>query len=49
MKKYLYKIFEQAKQQLPYLGELDLAFDTPKMESHGDLSCNAAMILSKKL
>lgn len=49
MKKYLYKIFEQAKQQLPYLGELDLAFDIPKMESHGDLSCNAAMILSKKL
>ena len=49
MKKYLYKIFEQARQQLPYLGELDLAFDTPKMESHGDLSCNAAMILSKKL
>jgi arginyl-tRNA synthetase len=49
LKKYLYKIFEQAKQQLPYLGQLDLAFDTPKMESHGDLSCNAAMILSKKL
>lgn len=49
MKKYLYKIFEEAKQRLPFLGEIDLAFDTPKMESHGDLSSNAAMILSKKL
>jgi arginyl-tRNA synthetase len=49
MKKYLYKIFEEAKQRLPFLGETDLAFDTPKMESHGDLSSNAAMILSKKL
>ena len=49
MKKYLYKIFEEARQRLTYLGELELVFDTPKMEAHGDLSCNAAMILSKKL
>jgi len=49
LKKYLYKIFEEAKQQLTYLGEIELVFDTPKMEAHGDLSCNAAMILSKKL
>ena len=48
MKKYLYKIFEEARQRLTYLGELELVFDTPKMEAHGDLSCNAAMILSKK-
>jgi arginyl-tRNA synthetase len=49
LKKYLYKIFEEAKQLLPYLAEIELVFDTPKMEAHGDLSCNAAMILSKKL
>ena len=49
MKKYLIKIFEQAKHQLPYLNEIELVFDTPKLESHGDLSCNAAMMLSKKL
>jgi arginyl-tRNA synthetase len=34
---------------LPYLGEIELLFDTPKIETHGDLSSNAAMILSKKL
>ena len=49
MKKYLYKIFESAKRQLIYLDEIELTFDVPKIESHGDLSCNAAMILSKKL
>ena len=49
MKKYLYKIFELAKQQLTYLDEIELTFDVPKVESHGDLSCNIAMILSKKL
>jgi arginyl-tRNA synthetase len=49
LKKYLYKIFEEAKQLLPYLAEIELVFDTPKMEAHGDISCNAAMILSKKL
>ena len=49
MKKYLYKIFEEARLRLTYLGEIELVFDTPKMEAHGDLSCNAAMILSKKL
>lgn len=49
MKKYLYKIFDSAKQRLPYLGEIEIIFDTPKIEAQGDLSSNAAMILSKKL
>jgi arginyl-tRNA synthetase len=49
LKKYIYKIFEEAKQRLPYLDVIELVFDTPKMGAHGDLSCNAAMILSKKL
>jgi arginyl-tRNA synthetase len=49
LKRYLYKIFEEAKQRLPHLSETELVFDTPKIEAHGDLSSNAAMILSKKL
>ena len=49
MKKYLQKIFKEASQQLPYLDEVELTFDTPKIDTHGDLSSNAAMILSKKL
>jgi len=49
LKKYLQKIFKEASQQLTYLTEIELSFDTPKIESHGDLSSNAAMILSKKL
>jgi arginyl-tRNA synthetase len=49
LKKYLQKIFKEASQQLPYLSDVELIFDTPKIETHGDLSSNAAMILSKKL
>lgn len=49
MKKYLQKIFSDAVQQLPYIADVELLFDTPKIEAHGDLSSNAAMILSKKL
>jgi len=49
LKKYLTEIFRDAAQRLPYLAEVELAFDTPKIEAHGDLSSNAAMILSKKL
>lgn len=49
MKNYLYKIFGEAKNKLEYLKDTELLFDTPKSENHGDLSCNAAMLLSKKL
>lgn len=49
MKKYLEKIFTEAGQKLNYLNEIQLSFDTPKIENHGDLSCNAAMLLSKKI
>ncbi|MCU0414562.1 MAG: arginine--tRNA ligase [Ignavibacteriaceae bacterium] len=49
MKKYLQKLFEDATKLLPYLGEIELLFDTPKIETHGDLSSNAALLLSKKL
>ena len=49
MKRYLHKIFADAIERLPYLADVELIFDTPKIETHGDLSSNAAMILSKKL
>jgi arginyl-tRNA synthetase len=49
LKKYLQKSFEDAAKRLPFLNEIELLFDTPKIETHGDLSSNAAMILSKKL
>jgi arginyl-tRNA synthetase len=49
LKKYLQKIFKEASHQLSYLAEIELTFDTPKIETQGDLSSNAAMILSKKL
>ncbi|HSW54756.1 MAG TPA: arginine--tRNA ligase [Ignavibacteriaceae bacterium] len=49
MKKYLQKLFEDAAKRLPFLSEVELQFDTPKIETHGDLSSNAAMLLSKKL
>lgn len=49
MKNYLIKIFKQASEKLPYLKDIELVFDVPKLESHGDLSCNAAMLLSKIL
>jgi arginyl-tRNA synthetase len=49
LKKYLQKLFEDAAKRLSFLSEIELLFDTPKVETQGDLSSNAAMILSKKL
>ena len=49
MKKYLLNIFEEASGKLEYLSGEELIFEIPKIESHGDLSCNIAMILAKKL
>ncbi|MGD8306580.1 MAG: arginine--tRNA ligase [Ignavibacteria bacterium] len=49
LKSYLYKIFDNASKKLAYLSDTVLSFDVPKIESHGDLSCNAAMILTKQL
>ncbi len=49
MKKYLQKIFRDAEHQLPYLADLELMFETPKIETQGDLSSNVALLLSKKL
>lgn len=49
MKEYLYSIFEKASEKLEYLKDLNLNFDIPKSETHGDLSSNAAMLLTKIL
>ena len=49
MKNYLEKIFNEAVQKLNYLSDVKINFDIPKVGSHGDLSCNAAMMLTKKL
>lgn len=49
MKEYLESIFKNASEKLPYLNELKISFEIPKIEAHGDLSCNAAMLLTKQL
>jgi arginyl-tRNA synthetase len=49
LKQYLTNLFLKSSEKLSYLKEINLFFDIPKSEAHGDLSCNAAMILSKKL
>lgn len=49
MKKYLHSLFREASLKLDYLNELNLSFDVPRNETHGDLSCNAALLLTKKL
>ena len=49
MKEYLQSVFEKAFEKLPYLKGIPIIFDVPKIESHGDLSTNAAMLLTKQL
>ncbi len=49
MKEYLYSLFDKASEKLNYLKEINFTFDIPKAEAHGDLSSNAAMLLTKKL
>ena len=49
MKEYLYSVFNEASEKLEYLKDILINFDVPKIEAHGDLSSNAAMLLTKKL
>ncbi len=49
MKEYLYTAFKNAETIIPELAEISISFDVPKSPEHGDLSSNAAMLLSKKL
>jgi len=49
LKNYLLSIFKEAESEIPALKEISLAFEKPKVAEHGDISTNAAMLLSKKL
>lgn len=49
MKEYLYKIFNEAKNKLSYLDDVDITFSPPNQSNHGDQSTNMAMLLTKKL
>lgn len=49
MKYYLYSLFKNAAANLEYLKDINITFEVPKIGSHGDLSSNAAMLLTKKL
>jgi arginyl-tRNA synthetase len=49
LKEYLQSVFEKAFEKLSYLKDIPIIFDVPKIESHGDLSTNAAMLLTKQL
>lgn len=49
MKEYLKTLFNKASQKIPELKEINLIFDIPKSEEHGDLSTNVAMLLTKRL
>ena len=49
MKEYLYSAFKEAESKIPELNEIPISFDIPKSIEHGDLSSNAAMLLTKIL
>lgn len=49
MKNYLTNLFAASAEKLIYLKDVDISFSVPKSESHGDLSTNVAMLLTKQL
>ncbi len=49
MKKYLNNIFDRTSEKLEYLKEIEITFNVPNQQNHGDYSTNAAMLLTKKL
>lgn len=49
MKKHLAEVFNEASKKLEYLKDIKITFEIPKNESQGDLSSNAALLLSKLL
>ena len=49
MKAYLNKIFEAASEKIPELAQISHVIEIPKQKEHGDLSSNAAMLLTKIL
>jgi arginyl-tRNA synthetase len=49
LKDYLYSVFKEAESKIPQLKEIPISFDISKSIEHGDLSSNAAMLLTKIL
>jgi arginyl-tRNA synthetase len=49
LKKYLNEIFTSLSEKLDYLKTININFNVPNIASHGDLSTNAAMLLTKQL
>ncbi len=49
MKRYLNEKVSAALQALNYLGGAKLTFEKPRVEAHGDLTTNIAMLLAKSL
>lgn len=49
MKNYLYKIFNEISEKLPYLKNTNLIFTVPNQQAFGDYSTNVALVLSKLL
>lgn len=49
MKNYLNELFHIASKKLNYLESVNLIFTVPNIQSHGDLSTNVAMLLTKQL
>jgi arginyl-tRNA synthetase len=49
LKKYLNEIFYALSDKLVYLKDITVNFNVPNISTHGDLSTNAAMLLTKKL
>lgn len=49
MKSYLFTLFDKASEKIPELKNITISFDIPKLKEHGDLSSNAAMLLSKSM
>ncbi len=47
MKNYLENLFLKASNKLNYLNEIDIQFSVPQDSTNGDLSTNAAMLLTK--
>ena len=49
LKKYLNEIFTALSDKLSYLKDVNINFNVPNISVHGDLSTNAAMLLTKQL
>lgn len=49
MKAYIVKLFNDASGKIPELAQINHVIDVPKQKDYGDLSSNAAMLLTKIL